>query len=156
MKEIEIKVVTTIKVQSIEDGKKITRRRFNVDVKLPKVLQVILNSYAYAVAREVLAENMSPKEWVSLIKKYTRSKQLRSWAASVIWWKYFSKRLGQDSILYKLATTFNPKTCQLKVKQLMILLERMGCPKSVNNFAAKREKIRIGKIEKFKKDGEKR
>ncbi len=159
MKKPVIEIVSTIKIQSIENGKRITRRRFNttlmkhLNINLSKSIQFVLNAYIDDVCNEVLAEQRTPEEWVALIKKHTRSKQLRSWAASIIWWKYTKARDWQNGIennvLYKLSKTFNPETCSLKIKQVMILLERMGCPKSVNNYAAIREKKRIEKIKHY-------
>ncbi len=139
MKETEIKIVNTIKIQSIENGKIVTRRRFNMKFELPIKLSFILDSYIGDIQKEIYAEKRRPKEWVSLIKKHTHSKQLRSWAANIIWWKYG----GNDvTNLSKLAKTYNAEFCKFKIKQVMLLLERMGCPKSINNYARIRENQR--------------
>ncbi len=149
MNDIEIKVVNTIKIQSIDKGKKTTWRRFNMDVKLPKILGSIIDSYIDDVCKEIYAEDRGSKDWVSLIKKHTRSKQLRGWAASIIWWHYGGKgRLG-DGVLYKLSKSFDSEHNQFKIKQVMMLLEKMGCPKSVNSEAAIREKKRTKKIKDY-------
>ncbi len=139
MKETEIKIVNTIKIQSIENGKKVTRRRFNMKIELPIPLAQLLYSYISDIQKEIYAERMGTKDWVSLIKKHTRSKQLRGWAASIIWWGYGK---NADSSLYKLANSYNAENCKFKSEQLMMLLERMGCPKSINDHAAIREKQR--------------
>ncbi len=153
MKDIEIKVVNTIKIQSIENGKKVTRRRFNMDVILPKFLYAIVNSYISDVSKEVYAEKLGSIEWVSLIKKHTRSKQLRAWAASIIWWHY-GGCTDTGGVLYKLSKTFDSENHQFKIKQVMMLLDKMGCPKSVNNKAAIREKKRKKTMKNYIKNNE--
>ncbi len=139
MKKNEITIVNTIKIQSIENGKKVTRRRFNTFLPIPISLAQLLYSYISDIQKEIYAEKRGPKEWVSLIKKHTRSKQLRGWAANIIWWKYGGS--GKTN-LSKLAETYNAEFCKFKIKQVMQLLERMGCPKSINNYARIRENQR--------------
>ncbi len=166
MKKIEIEIVSTIKIQSIENGKRVTRRRFNttlmkhLNINLSKEIQFVLNAYVDDVRKEVLAEQRTAEEWACLIKKHTRSKQLRGWAANIIWWNYsdFPPAIDlsagainkfvprEENVLYKLSKTFNPEECPYKVKQVMLLLERMGCPKKINNYAKIREKKRTNAI----------
>ncbi len=54
-KIVEIKTVNTVKIQTIVDGKKTTRRRFNFEVELPKELNDIITSYYCDVLAEVFA-----------------------------------------------------------------------------------------------------
>ncbi len=153
MKKIEIKVVNTIKIQSIENGKRVTQRRFNMNVDLPVKLSIIIDSFIADVYKEVYAENRTAKEWVTLIKKHTRSKQLRSWAANIIWWKYSRMALesGKENVLYKLANSFKIRDCTCKFKQVRLLLERMGYPKAPNSYAAIREQKRQKAIKEYLK-----
>ncbi len=60
-KIVEIKTVNTIKIQTIVNGKKTTRRRFNFEVELPKELNDIVTSYYGDVLAEVFAELRSPE-----------------------------------------------------------------------------------------------
>lgn len=146
MNNIKLKIVNTVKIQAVIAGKKSTRRRFNVNVTLPIGLYNIVKSYFLDVMDEIYAERRSPRDWVDLIKAHTSSKQLRGWAASIIWFKYGG---NEDSVLYRLSKQYDHRSCKLKIKQVMILLERMGCPRFINDYAVDREKERIRKIKNY-------
>ncbi len=92
------------------------------------------------IRNEIYAEKRGAYDWVKLIKKHTRSKQLRGWAASIIWWEYGCG--DRNGILYDLLNSVNIRDRSCKVKHVMLLLERMGCPKSLSDAAALREKKR--------------
>ncbi len=146
MNDIELKIVNTIKIQTIKNGKKTTRRRFNFDVELPSELEDIICSHVSDVWKEVQAEQRTPEAWVDLIGAFTQSKQLRGWAASVIWFKYGGET---DNVLYRLTKSYDHSKCKLKVSTLITLLEKMGCPRFINEDAAIREKDRRKELKKY-------
>ncbi len=150
-KTVEIKTVNTVKIQTIVDGKKTTRRRFNFEVELPKELNDIIVSYYGDVLAEVFAEQRSPEEWVKLIMKYTSSKQLIGWAASIIWWSYGG---NEDNILYRLSKSYEHQNCKFKLEDVMHLLEKMECPRFICKSTTTREKERIKKIKTYIKNNQ--
>ncbi len=150
-KIVEIKTVNTIKIQTIVNRKKTTRRRFNFEVELSKELNKIVTSYYGDVLAEVFAELRTPEEWVSLISQYTISKQLRGWAASIIWWTYGG---DEDNILYRLSKSYEHQNCKFKVKDVIALLEKMECPRFICNSVVTREKERTKKIKDYIKDNQ--
>ncbi len=151
MSETEIKIVNTIKIQSIENGKRTTRRRFNLEVSLPTDLRKIVKSYVDDVIAEVNAEKRTPQLWVTLIKKHTRSKQLRGWAASIIWWVYGGE---EENVLYKMSKDYDHSNSIQKVETINTLLNRMGCPRFISNDAATRERERSKAVSDYIKDNE--
>ncbi len=148
---VEVKTVNTVKIQTVVNCKKTTRRRFNFDVKLPKELNDIVVSYYGDVLAEVFAELRSPEDWVKLIMKYTSSKQLIGWAASIIWWTYGG---NEDNILYRLSKSYDQQSCKYKLEDVMRLFEKMECPRFICNSVATREKERIKKIKSYIKNNQ--
>ncbi len=148
---VKFQVINTVKFQTVIKGKRITRRRFNFDIILPKELTEIINSYWDDVNAEVWAELRTPEDWVTLINKHTRSKQLRSWAASIIWFKYGG---DDDNVLYKLSKSYDPTDCTQKVSAVAALLERMDCPRFINEDAATRERERSKAVKDYIKNNE--
>lgn len=152
MRKMELKVINTVKIQTIIDGKKTTRRRFNFEVELPDELEKKIHDFIVDVWAEVHAERRTPKEWVALINKNTRKLQLRGWAASIIWWEYGG---NSESVLYDLSKTYNPLYKKNTIKQVTAILERMNCPKIIRNLASgTREAIRSKTIRDYLKKNE--
>ncbi len=145
MKNVELKIVSTIKIQTIEGGKKTTRRRFNFDVELPSELEDIICSHVSDVWNEVKAEQRTPDDWVLLLNKHTNSNSLRCWAASIIWFKYGG---NDDTVLYRLTKKYVAH--KHKVSEVAALLERMGCPRFICDASASREKERRKLINKYR------
>lgn len=141
-----LKIVSTIKIQTIEKGKKTTRRRFNFDVELPSELEDIICSHVSDVWCEVKAEERTPEDWVSLIKEHTDEPYLRGWAASIIWFKYGG---NDNNALYKLSKSYKHGQCKHRVKTMDTLLDKMGCPRFVCEAADTREKYRRKEINKY-------
>ncbi len=146
MNDIELKIVSTIKIQTIVDGKKTTRRRFNFDVELPEDLEELVSSHCADVWNEVRAELRTPEEWVCLINRHANSHQLRGWAASIIWFKYGG---NDDNVLYRLTKSYDHRKCKVKFSTVTEVLERMGCPRFVSEDAAIREQDRRKELKKY-------
>ncbi len=119
---------------------------------MPKELNDIVTSYYGDVLAEVFAELRSPEEWVKLISQHTISKQLRGWAASIIWWTYGGNE--GDSILYKLSKSYEHQNCKYKLEDVMHLLEKMECPRFICNPTAAQEKKRKKAIKKYLKNNQ--
>lgn len=152
MNDVEIKIISTIKIQTIIGGKKTTRRRFSdFGLILPQGLKAILLSYCKDVLAEAKAELRTPEDWVKHIKKHTRSKQLRGWAASIIWFKYGG---NDDNVLYKLSKSYDHTDHSQKVSAVIALLERMVCPRFVSEDAATRERERSKVVKDYIKNNE--
>ncbi len=145
MKNVELNIVSTIKIQTVMNGKKTTRRRFNFNVELPSELEDVIFSHVTDVWNEVKAELRTPDEWVLLLNRFTNSNTLRSWAASIIWFKYGG---NSNNRLYKLTKEYEPN--EHTFKEVTALLERMGCPRFICEASAVREKDRRKAIDKYR------
>ncbi len=148
--DIRLKIITSVKIQAIVNGKKTTRRRFNnIGVYFPPQLRKIFLSYCNDVKAEIIAERRTPEEWVDLIERHTFSNDLRGWAASIIWFKYGG---NDDTVLYKLSKSFDHRKCTAKLSKVMAILDSMGCPRFVCDPAAIRERKRTYTFTKYMRD----
>lgn len=148
MKKIELKIVNTVKIQSVKNNRKTTRRRFNFEVKLPEELEDIVKSYFDDVVNEILAEQRSPEDWVKLIETHIISKQLQGWIASIIWWVYGG---DNDNVLYELSKSYDHWDCKYKIADVKQRLDDLHCPRFVCEEAAKREKKRNKEMKEYLK-----
>ncbi len=144
--KVDLKIVTTTKIQATVSDKKHIKRMWRLPVIVPAILKKHLESYLKDAKNEVLCATRTSSEWVDYIKSSRMSTEMRAWVTSVIWWHYG----GKTDVLYKYYRSFDDiKPLISKRKLFQEQLDKMGISKVANESAAQREKTRELKLKKL-------
>lgn len=103
-------------------GEATDSRNYTAELAIPDSLRDLITTICEDIERELDSQLRNESDWISLLSKIDDS-QLRSWAASIVWWNYIGSDKGP---LFDLMMEYDYKH-DLTISDLASALRSIGC-----------------------------